>query len=186
MKGDKLNPRKQRFIQEYLVDFNGTQAAIRAGYSKKTANEQAARLLANVNIQRTISEAQKETAAKLEITKEEWLAELIRIYRADMRDFIDIDSDTGATRAKGYNEMPEGAGRIISCIAENRTIKEDAKGQDSIIFARFKFKLHDKLKAGEMIGKHLGWLKDKIEGDISLRATLSMSDLKKSMATFKE
>ena len=45
-----LTPKQISFCQEYLKDFNGTQAAIRAGYSKKTANEQASRLLANVNI----------------------------------------------------------------------------------------------------------------------------------------
>jgi phage terminase small subunit len=43
-----MTPRQQRFLDEYLVDLNATQAAIRAGYSTRTANEQGARLLANV------------------------------------------------------------------------------------------------------------------------------------------
>lgn len=57
-----LTPKQRLFCLEYLKDFNGTQAAIRAGYSKKTANEQASRLLANVNIQNLI----KENNAKIE------------------------------------------------------------------------------------------------------------------------
>ena len=56
---DDLTPKQQAFSREYLVDFNATQAAIRAGYSEKTANEQAARLLVNVSVQ---AEIQKLTA----------------------------------------------------------------------------------------------------------------------------
>ena len=164
----KLNPKQTRFVQEYLIDLNATQAAIRAGYSKKSANINGPRLLVNASIQAAISEAQKKTADKIEITKERWLAELAGIYFADMKDYVDVDSDTGAVRVKGYDEMPEGSGKVIHTIEENRSITEDEKGKQSIIFSKFKFKLHDKLKAGEMIGKHLGYLKDKIEGDINL------------------
>jgi hypothetical protein len=45
---DTLTPKQARFVQEYLIDLNATQAAIRVGYSKKTATEQASRLLTNV------------------------------------------------------------------------------------------------------------------------------------------
>ena len=58
----KLTPKQQRFVEEYCVDFNGTQAAIRAGYSKNTATEQASRLLRNVNIQAAIKERLDELA----------------------------------------------------------------------------------------------------------------------------
>ena len=49
-----LTPRQARFVKEYLVDLNGTQAAIRAGYSSRTANEQAARLLANISVKAAV------------------------------------------------------------------------------------------------------------------------------------
>ena len=65
MKG-KLTNKQTLFCQEYIKDFNATQAAIRAGYSKKTANEQAARLLANVSIQKNISELQNEVAKSID------------------------------------------------------------------------------------------------------------------------
>ena len=51
-----LNPKQRRFVAEYLKDQNGTQAAIRAGYSKKTANEQASQLLAKLNIRKLVDE----------------------------------------------------------------------------------------------------------------------------------
>jgi phage terminase small subunit len=62
-----LPDRQQRFCEEYVIDLNATQAAARAGYSKKTANEQACRLLANVSIQAKISELQEKISNKLSI-----------------------------------------------------------------------------------------------------------------------
>ena len=60
--GSPLTPKNGRFVKEYLVDLNGTQAAIRAGYSPKTANEQAARLLANVSVRKVIDEGEERKA----------------------------------------------------------------------------------------------------------------------------
>ena len=57
MAGMDLTPKQEAFVQEYLIDLNATQAAIRAGYSEKTANEQGSRLLANVKIAKAIAEA---------------------------------------------------------------------------------------------------------------------------------
>ena len=59
-----LAPRQQRFVEEYLLDLNGTQAAIRAGYSARTANEQAARLLANVSVRSAIERGKSEVAVR--------------------------------------------------------------------------------------------------------------------------
>ena len=64
----ELSPKQRLFIKEYLIDLNGTQAAIRAGYSAKTANEQASRLLANVNIAKLVQDAMDKRAEKLEIS----------------------------------------------------------------------------------------------------------------------
>lgn len=64
----KLSPKTLLFIKEYPVDLNGTQAAIRAGYSPKTANEQASRLLANVNIQKLIQESLDKRVQKVDIS----------------------------------------------------------------------------------------------------------------------
>lgn len=65
---ENLTPKQVRFCEEYLVDLNGTQAAMRAGYSKKTANEQSSRLLANVNVSAYIGKLRDEQSKRTEIT----------------------------------------------------------------------------------------------------------------------
>lgn len=72
----RLTPRQQAFVNEYLVDLNATQAAIRAGYSQKTANEQGARLLANVSIQSFISEQIKKRNERTERTADDVLRDI--------------------------------------------------------------------------------------------------------------
>ena len=81
-----LNDRQRRFAAEYVADCNATQAAIRAGYSKKTANEQGCRLLANVNIQAEIEKRLQKPLKKLEVTQERIVAELARIAFSDIKD----------------------------------------------------------------------------------------------------
>ncbi len=66
-----LTPKQARFVEEYLIDLNATQAAIRAGYSKKTANEQGAQLLAKLSIRQAVAEAQAIRSKRTEITQDE-------------------------------------------------------------------------------------------------------------------
>lgn len=72
----KLSPKQQRFVNEYLIDFNGTQAAIRAGYSERTARQQAPRLLTSVNISKVIKQRQEAMSKKLNLTVEKVLMDL--------------------------------------------------------------------------------------------------------------
>jgi phage terminase small subunit len=70
-------PKQDQFVREYLIDLNGTQAAIRAGYSKRTANEQAARLLAKVSVREAIDRAQQERAERLDLDAD-WVVRSFR------------------------------------------------------------------------------------------------------------
>ncbi len=83
--GHPLTPKQQRFVEEYLCDLNATQAAIRAGYSAKTANEQAARLLANVSVAQAIAERQSERGKRLEITQDYVVANLTEVVERCMQ-----------------------------------------------------------------------------------------------------
>lgn len=83
-----LNARQKRFADEYLVDLNATQAAIRAGYSEKTANEQGARLLANVSVQEYISERMKEKEKDLIASQDEVLQTLTRVLRRQEKEYV--------------------------------------------------------------------------------------------------
>jgi phage terminase small subunit len=77
----KLSPKQALFVQEYLVDLNATQAAIRAGYSAKTANEQGSRLLVNVSISEAIHKAQQNRAKRIARTADDVLGDILRIGR---------------------------------------------------------------------------------------------------------
>ncbi|WP_217595518.1 terminase small subunit [Cohnella sp. GbtcB17] len=83
-----LAAKQKKFVQEYLVDLNATQAAIRAGYSAKTANEQGARLLANVSVQTALKTAMNKRAARTEITADMVLQRWWAIATADPNELI--------------------------------------------------------------------------------------------------
>lgn len=75
-----LTPKQEKFCLEYVIDYNGTRAAIRAGYSENTANEQSSRLLANVNIQARIGELEEQVAKELSIEKADVYRMLLDVY----------------------------------------------------------------------------------------------------------
>ena len=164
-------PRRDQFPREYLVDFNATKAAQRCGYSKKSAYAQGSRLLKNDEIQKTLRALQKTRADKHEETFDKWMTELVLIAHSDLKNYIDITEDTGAIRAKGFDAMPKDASRALESITENRTIHENANGEQSVINEKVTFKMHNKLGALEMIGKSFGWLKDKVEhsGELNIQ-----------------
>ena len=91
-----LTPRQQRFVEEYLVDLNGTQAAIRAGYSEHTANEQAARLLSNVSVRSAIARGKSEVAVRTGASVDELVNRMRQIILADPRELVKIK--TGCCR----------------------------------------------------------------------------------------
>ena len=78
MSHDKLTPKQRRFVDEYLLDLNATQAAIRAGYSACTANEQGARLLANASIAAAVQSGQNARSERVRITQDDVLRGLHR------------------------------------------------------------------------------------------------------------
>jgi phage terminase small subunit len=72
-----LTPKQESFVEEYLIDLNATQAAIRSGYSEKTANEQSSRLLANVKVAAEVAKAQAERAARTKVTQDYVLESIV-------------------------------------------------------------------------------------------------------------
>lgn len=151
-----LNAKQQRFCDEYLIDLNGTQAAIRAGYSPKTANEQASQLLAKLSTQEYISEKQKEISKNTGITVELVLNELKKIGFSNVQDYIEegnsITDITTIDRDKAA---------AVSSIKKSTTVFGDEKtgGTKDVV----EFKLWDKVSALEKLGKHLGMFKDQVD-----------------------
>ena len=136
-----LSPKQARFVAEYLVDLNGTQAAIRAGYSPKTANEQAARLLAKASIFEAVQTGQAKRFNKLGITAERVLSEFARIGFSDVRNVFD---ETGRLLPPGQL-TDETAASIASVEVVRETTRKH--GEASITEQVTKVKAWDKVRA---------------------------------------
>lgn len=140
----KLTAKQQRFVDEYLIDLNATRAAIRAGYSPSTANEQGARLLVNVSISSAISQAMAHRSRRTGITQDRVLRELAKIAFVNANDVIDPDSATVRQNAEEED---------LSCI---QSVKVKTSESDTGSSSEREIKLADKLRALELLGKHLG------------------------------
>lgn len=87
----ELTDRQARFCEEYLIDLNATQAAIRAGYSEKTANRIASELLSKLDIQEKITELKAERAKRTEMTQDSVIQELAAVTRAEIKGVRAVD-----------------------------------------------------------------------------------------------
>jgi phage terminase small subunit len=144
-----LSPKRERFCQEYLIDLNGTQAAIRAGYSPKTANEQAARLLADVNIRSRVEQLMKERSARCQVKQDDVITELKRLGFSNMQDF---------SKWNGSSVTLEDSEKLN---ADQAACVESVSQTTSKDGGSISIKLHSKTKSLELIARHLGMLHDK-------------------------
>lgn len=159
-----LTARQHRFVQEYLVDLNATQAALRAGYSEKTAEHQASRLLGNVGVKSAIDAALAARAARVEVKSDDVLRELLRLAMVDVTEAFD---DAGKLRP--LKDMPADLRRAIASIevesqasGELRELDDGAQVQgDAVTVTKLRF--WDKVKGLELLGKHLKLFTDRVE-----------------------
>lgn len=157
-----LSEKRQRFCEEYLIDLNATQAAIRAGYSPRTANEQGARLLANVSIQKVIAKAIAERSKRTGINQDRVIQELARIAFVNPQNVI--DSEDASVREDATEDD-------LACIQSVKVKTMDgAKGKS----VEREVRLNDKMKALELLGKHLGMFKDKLEVDADMDLNITI------------
>ncbi|KDD79563.1 terminase small subunit, partial [Glaesserella parasuis] len=143
----KLTDKQQRFVEEYLIDLNATQAAIRAGYSADTARQIGAENLSKLVIQEAIQEAQNKRAERVNVTQDDVLKGLLEI----------ISMSTGKQKIT-ETELSKVDGSIVPMDVE-----------------KVCFEPHAANKALELLGKHLGMFKDKVDvtnSDGSLRPTV--------------
>lgn len=171
----ELNERQKRFCYEYLKDLNGTQSAIRAGYSEKTANEQASRLLANVNIQTLISELSAERQKETRIDAEYVLKRLVEIDQLDLLDIMHEDLSL-----KPLSEWPLSWRRTVSTVDVQELFEGSGDEREMIGFIK-KIKGIDKVKNLELLGKHIavGAFQEKME--IKGQIAHSLVDLMKEI-----
>lgn len=159
MDAGRLSHQQERFVTEYLVDLNGKQAAIRAGYSEKTADVQASRLLASVKVREAVDKAIANRAEKTGITAERVIEELSKIGFSNMMDYMRPDPD-GDLYLDFSNLTRDQAAAIQEVTVEDF---KAGRGEDARDVRRVKFKLADKRAALVDIGKHLGLFRERVE-----------------------
>jgi len=142
-KPKKLSTKQKQFCLEYLNDFNGTQAAIRTGYSERTARTQAAKMLTKGNIQNFISLLKGKRNNKLQISQEEMLTELVKYAESDITDTLGLD-------VQGLKDLPIEIRRMIGSYKLTRQKIGD------IVIETIELKFIDKVKIIDMINKHIG------------------------------
>lgn len=162
-----LTSKQARFVDEYMVDMNATQAAIRAGYSAKTAGDIGRQLLRKTPVAVAIAERQRVLSERSGITAERVIDELAKIGFSDIRKLVKWrsnatvvgeDPDTGAEQMRAFNEVEI----VDSSQIDDRTaaaISEVSQSKEGTL----RVKLYDKQAALVSLGKHLGLFKEKVE-----------------------
>lgn len=148
MSKDKLTDKQERFCQEYMVDLNAKQAAVRAGYSENTAKEIGCENLTKPNVQNRIAELKAVVLKRTEIDVDKLINELRNFAYSDITETLMLTADQ-------LKELAPEVRRLISGFKRTTRTSTNEKGRvtiDEVIELKF----IDKLKAIEMLNKHIG------------------------------
>lgn len=166
----KLTDRQDRFCEEYLIDLNGTQAAIRAGYSVESAGSIASELLKKPNIRARIDTAMAERSRRTGVNADRVLRELGRIAFLNPADVIDFR--TAEVKADASeDDLVAIAGMKVKYVPR-KDFDEDGEPIIEQAIER-EVKLCDKLKALESCGRHLGMFKDNPDGNAPVTVVIN-------------
>ena len=163
----KLTNKQKMFCKEYLVDLNASQAALRAGYSKRNHDKIGHQLIEKTRIKAKIQEEMNKRGRRIEITADKVLQEIARLALSNMQDYVIVDE-------KGFayvdlSKLTREQAAAIQEIHTDEVLEDDyehldAKGKPTKRTVRkIKFKLSDKSKNLELLGKHLKLFTDVIE-----------------------
>jgi len=148
-----MNPKQAKFAREYLVDQNATQAAIRAGYSAKTAHAQGGRLLNHVKVAAYIAEHSEKQAKKVGVTAERVLGEIAKVAFGDIRGMYD---------SEGRLLLPDQWDDDTAAAVAGLDVVTVSAGEGAIEHIA-KIRRNDKLKALDMLAKHAGLYTETLE-----------------------
>ena len=157
-----MTDKQKRFVDEYLIDLNATQAAIRAGYKPDNAQQMGSENLSKPVISSTIAKAMAERSKRTGINQDRVIRELARIGFAKITDIV--DPETAKIRENASEDD-------LACI-QSIKIKPNEFGTEREV------KLYDKKSALVDLGKHLGMFKDRtdLSADMDLHITVDYGD----------
>ena len=155
---EELTDKQRQFVDEYIIDFNATQAAIRAGYSEKTAKTTAAQNLSKRNIQEALQKAIQGRSDRTQIRQDDVIKEWAKIAFYDPRDFFDENK-----KLKDITELDESSAAAIAGmdVTQRCVGTKDDPEWETIT----KIKLVDKKGALDSVAKHLGMFVDKTQNE---------------------
>lgn len=153
----RLKQRRTRFVKEYLIDQNAARAARAAGYSENGAHVAGQRLLRNATVQAEIAQKTAEIHQKLDISVERVNLELARLAYYDPRNFWNADGS-----AKPLTDLDEDSARALAGFDMAELFTGSGEKRDLAGYVK-KFKLADKTKALELLGRHLKMFTDRVE-----------------------
>lgn len=162
----ELNTKQKAFCEEYIIDFNATQASIRAGYSSKTANAQASRLLANVKVQAYIATLVEARSKRVSIDADYVLRRHVEIDQMDIADIFKDDETL-----KPLREWPKVFRQYLNGfeVSELFDYADDEKKQIGVLK---KMKWPDKIRNLELLGKHVDVQAYREKIDVEEKSTL--------------
>lgn len=172
-----LNPKQQRFVAEYLVDLNATQAAIRAGYSVDTAGAIGFELLTKPEISDAVAIAKAAQLGRTELTATRVLEELRRLSFSNVQDLFDDDGNLRPIRELTREQA--------ACIASLEVVKKNAVAGDGMIDTIYKVKVWDKTRSLEMVAKHFKLLTDVVRIEDSNAITNRLTAARNRLAKAK-
>jgi phage terminase small subunit len=157
-----LNDKQLAFCREYIVDLNSTQAAIRAGYSDKTAGAIGSRLLKNVKVEAEIKRLMDQRSERTNVTADDVVRQLAKIAFLDMRDIVDWGMEK--------RERKDGSEYMAEYVRPRNAEEVDGTLIQSVKMGKFGFEIMipDRMRAMEMLAKHLGVYDDRPQTTVSI------------------
>ena len=165
-----LTEKQARFCEEYLIDLNGRQAAIRAGYSPHRADVQASTLLANRKVSAYIDRRMAVLSKRTGVTQERIMRELARIAFIDPTELINLDE------AELHEETSADDRAVIQSVKVKKIPTEDG------YITEREIRMADKVKALELLGKRFKMWTDRVEADVDTEIKVIMDDQSKDWA----
>lgn len=156
---EPLTARQQAFVEEYIIDFNATQAAIRAGYAPASADVQGSQLLAKPHIAAAVERAKAQRLSRTQMTADTVLHEMSLLANSNLSHYI-IDDKGNVQLAEG---APEGAMRAIQSIKKKTTQRFNDKTGELVTTYDVELRLWDKPTPLKLMGRHVGIFHDRTE-----------------------
>lgn len=204
-KGEKITEKQERFAQEYIIDLNATQSYKRAGYSAKSdevAASEGFKLLRNPKVAARIAELQLERQKRTEITQDRVLKELAAIGFSEITDFVQVvestyeqpkddpfAQDNGEDDEDGLPKVTETKFfRGVEIFETSKMPKTAVPAIASIKQGRsgIELRLHDKVKALELMGRHLGIFEKDNKVDVNVSQPMTDEQVDKIIRTLRE